>query len=301
MQIEPTRPWASSTPIWAACGIVYGSGILTGMRTPTRSAPTIAQADQAATPPPNPDVAPSIPVSEHPGLIRRIWGVIATILSVIILFVFLIPAAIVTRFNSHLVTPLQKLMSRIILTLCGIEVEVRGLENLAGIDQYIAVSNHQSLLDILVLILYAPGEMRFVAKREIRQVPLVGFVLHHSENIVIDRRAGGKAIRRAIDVVRHGYSICVFAEGHRYSDNQVHEFSDGAAWLAALTKLPCVPLAISGTASMMPRGSRFVIPGAYVRLTFGRSINAEEVRGAERAELTRQLESAVRSAFSASF
>jgi 1-acyl-sn-glycerol-3-phosphate acyltransferase len=266
------------------------------MRTPTGSAPTIAQANQAATPPLNPEVAHS--ASAGPGLLLGIWGIIATILSVIILFIFLIPAAIVAPFNSHLVTPLQKLMSWIILTLCGIEVDVRGLENLTGIDQYVAVSNHQSLVDILVLILYAPGEMRFVAKREIRQVPLVGFVLYHSENIVIDRMAGGKAIRRAIDVVRHGYSICVFAEGHRHSDNQVHEFSDGAAWLAALTKLPCVPLAISGTSALMPRGAKFVVPGGRIRLTFGAPIPVADARGHNRAELTRQLEAAVRSAFS---
>jgi 1-acyl-sn-glycerol-3-phosphate acyltransferase len=238
-------------------------------------------------------------IEASPGITRRIWGAVATILSVIILFVLLIPAAIVTRFNSHLVTPLQKLLSWLIFTICGIKVEVYGLENLKDIDQYVAVSNHQSLLDILVLILYAPGEMRFVAKREIRQVPLVGFVLYHSENIVIDRQAGGKAIRRALEVARHGYSISVFAEGHRHDDNQVHEFSDGAAWLARLTKLPCVPLAISGTAAMMPRKSLFVVPGRRMRLTFGPAISAAEVRTADRDELTRRLESAVRTLLSA--
>jgi 1-acyl-sn-glycerol-3-phosphate acyltransferase len=271
--------------------------MLTIMRTPTGSAPAVAQANQAAAEPHKPEITTLSSASTRPSSVRRIWGVIATILSIIVLFILLIPAAIVTRFNSHLVTPLQKLLSRIVLTLCGIKVEVRGLENLNGIGQYVAVSNHQSLLDILVLILCAPGEMRFVAKREILQVPLVGFVLYHSENIVIDRKAGGKAIRRALEVVRHGYSICVFAEGHRHDDNRVHEFSEGAAWLAALTKLPCVPLAISGTAAMMPRGSRFVIPGARVRVTLGRPVNVEEIRGSERAELTRRLEAAVRSAF----
>jgi 1-acyl-sn-glycerol-3-phosphate acyltransferase len=259
-------------------------------------APNGAARDASATPRPKPELPRESTAKPEPrkGIIGRIWGAAATILSVLVLFVLLIPAAIVTRFNSHLVTPLQKLLSWLIFTICGIKVEVHGLENLKGIDQYVAVSNHQSLLDILALILYAPGEMRFVAKREIRQVPLVGFVLYYSENIVIDRQAGGKAIRRAIEVARHGYSISVFAEGHRHDDNQVHEFSDGAAWLASLTKLPCVPLAISGTAAMMPRKSLFVVPGRRMRLTFGPAISAAEVRAADRGELTRRLESAVR-------
>src|SRR5271156_2983616 len=101
---------------------------------------------------------------ERPGAIRQLWGVLATLLSVVILFILLIPAAIVTMFNSHLVTPLQKLLSWLIFRMCAIQVEVQGLENLKDLGQYVAVANHQSLFDILAVIRYAPGEMRFVAK-----------------------------------------------------------------------------------------------------------------------------------------
>jgi 1-acyl-sn-glycerol-3-phosphate acyltransferase len=267
------------------------------MRTPIGSSPAVAQANQAAAQSRKPELTAATAVSSRPSLVRRIWGVIATILSVVILFILLIPAAIVAPFDSRLVTPLQKLLSWLIFRLCAIKVEVCGLENLEGIGQYVAVSNHKSLFDILAVIQYAPGEMRFVAKKELRKVPLVGFVLYRSENIVIDRQAGGKAIRRAVAIARRGYSICVFAEGHRYNDDHVHEFSDGAAWLAAVTKLPCVPLAISGTAALMPRGAKFVVPGGRIRLTFGTPIPVANARGSDRAELTRQLEAAVRSAF----
>lgn len=271
------------------------------MPTPTGSAPDIAQTNHTAPPrlDPEPPIGVTAAVRGHLGLLCRLWGFIATILSVITLFIFLLPAAVVAPFDSHLVTPLQKLMSWIIFRFCGIKVEVCGLENLEGIGQYVAVSNHQSLFDILAVIQYAPGQMRFVAKKEIQKVPLVGFVLARSENIVIDRKAGGKAIRRAAAIARRGYSICVFAEGHRYSDNRVHEFSDGAAWMASVTKLPCVPLAISGTAALMPRGAKFVIPGGHIRLTFGAPIPVTDVRSADRADLTHQLEAAVRSAFTA--
>ena len=159
------------------------------------------------------------------------------------------------------------------------------------------VSNHQSLFDILLTILKIPGEVRFVAKKEILKLPVLGFILHKSENIVIDREAGGKAIRRAIEVVRHGYSICVFAEGHRYSDNRVHEFSDGAAWLAILNKLPCVPMAISGTSTLMPRGAKFVVPGRRIRMKIGTPIPTAGMKSADRFELTRRLEAAVRANF----
>ncbi len=234
-----------------------------------------------------------------PGSIRWLWGVLATILSLIYTVIFSIPSAIGSFFaNGHAATPIIRAWSWCIIRTCGVRIEMEGLEHLRGLGPCVIVSNHQSLFDILASILMIPGEVRFVAKKEIQKIPLIGFILHKSENIVIDREAGGKAIRRALEVVRHGYSICVFAEGHRYSDNRVHEFSDGAAWLAILTKLPCVPLAISGTSTMMPRGAKFVVPGRRMRMKFGPPIPTAGLRSADRAELTRKLEAAVRATFS---
>jgi 1-acyl-sn-glycerol-3-phosphate acyltransferase len=77
----------------------------------------------------------------------------------------------------------------------------------------------------------------------------------------------------------------------------VHEFSDGAAWLAIATRMPCVPMAISGTAALMPRGARFVLPARCIRMSFGAPIATAGMKSAERAELTRKLEDEVRSAF----
>jgi 1-acyl-sn-glycerol-3-phosphate acyltransferase len=242
--------------------------------------------------------AAKIAVQPKVGLVRSLWGIVATILSLIYTVIFSIPSAIGSLFNNgHAATEFIRAWSWCIIHTCGVRVEMEGLENLQGLGQYVMVCNHQSLFDILLTILKIPGEVRFVAKKEILKLPVLGFILHKSENIVIDREAGGKAIRRAIEVVRHGYSICVFAEGHRYSDNRVHEFSDGAAWLAILNKLPCVPMAISGTSTLMPRGAKFVIPWRRVRMKIGTPISTAAMKSADRFELTRRLEAAVRANF----
>ena len=91
-------------------------------------------------------------------------------------------------------------------------------------------------------------------------------------HIIIDREAGGKAIRRAIQVIRGGLDVCVFAEGHRFNDNRVHEFNDGAAWLAILSKLPAVPMSISGSGVFFPRGAKIVTPGGTMRMRIGKPI-----------------------------
>jgi 1-acyl-sn-glycerol-3-phosphate acyltransferase len=233
------------------------------------------------------------------GMFHWLWGVVATILSLIYTVIFSIPSALASFFNNgHAATPIIRAWSWCIIHTCGIQIEIEGLENLFGIGgPAVIVSNHQSLFDILASILMLPGEVRFVAKKEILKLPILGFILRKSENIVIDREAGGQAIRHAREVLRHGYSICVFAEGHRYNDNRVHEFSDGAAWLAIVNKLPCVPMAISGTVSMMPRGAKFVVPGRRMRIQIGTPIPTTGLKSADRFELTRQLEAAVRASF----
>jgi 1-acyl-sn-glycerol-3-phosphate acyltransferase len=229
---------------------------------------------------------------------NRLWGIVATVLSVLYTAVLVIPAALFAPVRrGHWVTPIMRLWVWLIFRTCGITAEVDGLEHLAGLDSFILVSNHQSLLDILAILHLIPRETRFLAKREIMKAPLFGYAMAHSGNIVIDRFSGGRAIRHALERVSDGYSICVFAEGHRHNDNQVHEFSDGAAWLAIATRQPCVPLAISGTGALMPSGTKFVHPGMRIRLTLGAPIVTMEMRGKDRAALTQRLETAVRGLF----
>jgi 1-acyl-sn-glycerol-3-phosphate acyltransferase len=237
----------------------------------------------------------TISTASKPNLAIRFWGFFATVLSVLYTAVLVFPTALAAAIGrGHWVTPIMRLWSWLIFVTCGITAEVEGRENLIGLDACILVSNHQSLFDILALIYLVPRETRFVAKREIMKIPVLGFAMKRSGNVIIDRQSGGHGIRRAVDAMRQGYSICVFAEGHRHSDNQVHEFSDGAAWLAIAAKRACVPIAISGTAALMPRGARFVRPGLRIRLVIGRPIATAGLHGRDRTELTGKLEAAVR-------
>jgi 1-acyl-sn-glycerol-3-phosphate acyltransferase len=233
-----------------------------------------------------------------PSVIERLWGIVATVLSLLYTAVLVLPAAAASPFaDGHFCSPIFKIWSWLILRTFAVSIELTGLENLAGLNSFILVSNHQSLFDILAVFLLIPREMRFLAKREIKKIPLIGFTVERSGNIVIDRASGGKAIRRALAVVDHGYSICVFAEGHRFSDNQVHEFNQGAAWLAIATKLPCLPAAISGTVELMPRGAMFALPKRRIRLVVRAPVMTLGLKSADRTELTERLQFEVGAAF----
>ncbi|MBV8775290.1 MAG: 1-acyl-sn-glycerol-3-phosphate acyltransferase [Deltaproteobacteria bacterium] len=241
----------------------------------------------------------TLPASKGFSALDYVWGVIATGMALLYTAILIWPAALASLFaDGHLCSPIFKLWAWLIFRSFGLSVEVVGSENLDGIRSFVLVSNHQSLFDILAVLLLIPREMRFLAKREIKKVPVIGFTMERSENIVIDRASGGKTIRRALTVVEHGYSICVFAEGHRFNDNRVHEFNEGAAWLAAMTKLPCIPMAITGTAEVMPRGARLAMPRRRVRIVLRKPISTGGLKGFGRHQLTERLQAEVKAAFS---
>ena len=129
------------------------------------------------------------------------------------------------------------------------------------------------------------------------RIPFFGHALRRSGHIVVDRQRGGPTVRQALELGSRGYCICVFAEGHRFDDNQVHPFQPGAAWLAIQTRLPCVPMAISGSGAFFPRGAKVVVPGGRMRLSLGPPIATANLRSADRCALTAQLEAAVRAMF----
>lgn len=242
--------------------------------------------------------ASSLPAAASRGPISLVWGTIATLLSVVYTAILGPCAAIAATFKwPHAVTLLSRLWGRLIIRTCGVRLEIEGLENLAGLKSCILVSNHQSFFDIFAIAGYIPGEPRFVAKKELLKIPVIGYALKHSEHIIIDRQAGGRAIRHAVDVARAGHTVSIFAEGHRFSDNRIHEFNDGGAWLAILSKLPAVPMAISGSGSFFPRKAMIVVPGGKMRMVIGKPISTEGMTSRDREALTQRLEEEVRATF----
>lgn len=242
--------------------------------------------------------AHEIPLIPRVALWIRLWGVVATLLALLYTAILSLAClAVCFIAEGHWVSALSRLWAWLIIRTCGIHVEVEGIENIKSLDEVVFVSNHKSLFDIIATVYAIPREVRFVAKRELRKIPIIGLVMERSGHIIIDRQSGGREIRRALKATRDGYSICVFAEGHRFSDEVVHDFSDGAAWLAIATHLPCVPMTISGTKALMARGARFVTPGRRIRITLGQPIPTRDFRSADRVELTRRLEDQVRTTF----
>jgi 1-acyl-sn-glycerol-3-phosphate acyltransferase len=121
----------------------------------------------------------------------------------------------------------------------------------------VVVANHQSLADIPVLS-HLPWEMKWMAKKELFTLPIVGFQLKLAGDIPVDRenpRDAVKSLRKARSYLENQCSVMIFAEGSRSPDGEVGPFLDGAFRLAIDAGVPVLPIVVDGTANCLPKKS----------------------------------------------
>jgi 1-acyl-sn-glycerol-3-phosphate acyltransferase len=167
-----------------------------------------------------------------------------------------------TTGSRELAWRFAKARARTLTWLLGVEVDVLGREHLAGGGPFVFAPNHQSHLDILVLLGFLPGRTRFAAKRELWRHPVVGAVLDTLGMIPIEREHPERAVDALNRASKTPESVVVFPEGTRSRTGELLPFKKGAFVLAIASGLPIVPVVCRGTRRLMPRGSRLqVVPG----------------------------------------
>jgi 1-acyl-sn-glycerol-3-phosphate acyltransferase len=190
-----------------------------------------------------------------------------------ILVVFLSAAGGLAAILLRLVDPKRKhfhwiprTYSKLVLRLFGIAVNVKGGENVQAGQPYVFVSNHASLFDIPAVVHGIPVRIHIVYKKELEHIPFFGWGLKFGSNyIAIDRGRGPEAaesLDRAVEKIRGGKSVLLFAEGTRTKDGKLQPFKRGAFNLAVRAGVPVVPVTINGSYNILPKGTFKVNPGA---------------------------------------
>ena len=165
-----------------------------------------------------------------------------------------------------LIDPHGKVVDRInrfwtwaILRAGGVKLKVAGLEKLDPSRQYIFMVNHQSNVDIPILVQSLPCfQLRWIAKKELLWVPFFGWAMWATKHITVDRArpiSAVKSLRRAKQRIAAGISVVVFPEGTRSRDGQVQRFKKGGFLLAVETNTEIVPIAIKGSRDLLPSGA----------------------------------------------
>lgn len=135
--------------------------------------------------------------------------------------------------------------------------EVIGLENIDPHKAYVMVLNHNSMVDILS-IYNLPLVFKWVSKKEVYRIPIVGQLLFAHGDIVINRASAKEAMQlvhtRGLEWLKKGASVSIFPEGTRSKDGEIHNFKAGAFILAKDAGVPILPIVLDGTNTMVRKG-----------------------------------------------
>ncbi len=166
--------------------------------------------------------------------------------------------------------------ARAFCVLCLVRVSVEGRENISPKTSYVFVANHQGAFDIFSIYGYLNHDFRWMMKKGLERIPLVGYSCKVSGHIYVDNStpaATRHTMAEAEKRLRDGMSVVVFPEGSRTRDGRMHRFHRGAYMLAMEFALPVVPITIDGAYDIMPRGANLPRPG-HIKLTIHKPIEA---------------------------
>ena len=231
-------------------------------------------------------------------------------LKLVVIVMVTVPAAVLTILgglfdpNGKHVYGISRVWSWSILKVCGISLPIAGLNHVDPKQRYIFMANHQSNIDIPVLIqTLLAFQLRWLAKKELLWVPLFGWAMWAAKHITVnrtDRADAMQSLKKAKRRIASGISLVFFPEGTRSRDGRLLPFKRGGFWLAVQTQTPVVPITIDGSGMILPKGD-WRIRSGEIRIIVGEPQAVESYRSGKllallnqvRNMMAKQLETAV--------
>lgn len=168
-----------------------------------------------------------------------------------------------------------KLWSWTFSKLNFIPYEIIGKENIHPGKAYIYTSNHTSYLDIPGVCLTVPTQIRPLAKKELKRIPVFGWIVKPA-CVIVDRSNNDsrkKSMDHLKDVLKQGISILIFPEGTQNRSAEILQpFYDGAFRIAVETQQPILPMVILNAGNLMPPG-KFTIKPGKIKIQVGQEIS----------------------------
>ena len=183
-----------------------------------------------------------------------------------------------------------------LLWAAGVEVVLEGVEKLRTDGPQIVVSNHQSWFDVFALAAALPVRYRFVAKRELGEIPIFGRAWKSCGHISVDRGNREAAIQ-ALDqawkeVHEDKLTMILFPEGTRSPDGRLKDFKKGAFVLAVQGQVPLVPMGVIGSRRIMAKGEKRIRAGKIL-VRIGEPIPTEGATIRDRNRLLKESWNAI--------
>ena len=193
----------------------------------------------------------------------------------------------------------RRIWGPVLLRILGVQLTVNHNPQIDFNKPNVFFMNHQSTIDILVAFTVIPSDIYFVAKKELKWLPFVGWAMQVGGMIFVDRSSPTKAVEsmsQAAEEVRSGKNIIVYPEGTRSRDGQLRAFKKGAFVTAMQAQVDCIPMAVQGAFDVMGPSVLNIVPGK-VTLTFGDPISTTSTNyqdNKDRLSVAKQGEAAIR-------
>lgn len=186
-----------------------------------------------------------------------------------------------------------------LLKVAGVRVNVHGLENLPKDQNVLFIGNHQGNFDIPIYISKIPVPKGFISKIEVKKIPGVSTWMEYMHCVFMDRsnlRKAGEAIIQGVKVLKNGHSLVIFPEGTRSKGDKMGEFKAGSFKLATKSKVPIVPVTMSGSYKIMESNKRkWIIKPANVDLYIHPAIETTNLTKEEQDILPKKVYEIVKS------
>lgn len=171
------------------------------------------------------------------------------------------------------------------------KITISGHSDIDDRHPYIVVCNHLSQADI-PLISNLPWEMKWVAKKELFDTPLVGWMMRLAGDISVDRRAPNRkemTFEQARYYLDHRCSVMFFPEGTRSRNGKLNAFTRGAFELAIREQKAVLPMVIDGTQNTLPKRSWKFGVAKHIKLRVLEPVSTEGLQKNDTRFLTEKV------------
>jgi 1-acyl-sn-glycerol-3-phosphate acyltransferase len=188
--------------------------------------------------------------------------------------------------------------SRLNALLTPMLVKVIGKEHVARNTSYIVIPNHQSYFDIFLIYGWLGLDIKWVMKKELANIPGLGFGSKKVGHIFIDRsnsRVALESLNAARKKLVNGTCVVIFPEGTRSKTGQIGQFKRGAFKLALELNLPILPVTVINTRNILPSDTFNLMPGK-VRMVIHKPVNITTYNENSMPELMQMVRTTIESA-----
>ena len=189
---------------------------------------------------------------------------------------------------------------RVVTLICGTKVTIIGEENVPKDEPVLYIGNHRSFFDIVLTYVRVPRLTGYIAKKEIRKVPLLSNWMVNLHCLFLDRdniKEGLKTILAAIDKVKSGISICIFPEGTRNKgDELLLPFHDGSFKIADKSGCAIIPITITNSSAIFEDHLPW-IKKAHVIIEYGAPIYPSSLDKQERKQLSSMVQNIIKETY----